>query len=117
MQILLYTMNTWKKTFFENLFALIGTTAPPEILEKLRNLIWDHHDDIKQIGRVRAYTIGSDQYFVEVDIVLSQDMVLSETHDIGETLQVKLEQLPEIERAFVHIDSEHTHRAEHTTMV
>ncbi|KAK4594957.1 hypothetical protein RGQ29_018622 [Quercus rubra] len=115
--ILLYTMNTWKKTFLENLFALIGRTAPPEILEKLRNLIWDHHDDIKQIGRVRAYTIGSDQYFVEVDIVLSQDMVLSETHDIGETLQVKLEQLPEIERAFVHIDSEHTHRAEHTTMV
>ncbi|KAF3947558.1 hypothetical protein CMV_026325 [Castanea mollissima] len=30
--ILLYTMNTWKKTFFENLFALIGRTAPPEFL-------------------------------------------------------------------------------------
>ena len=117
MQILLYTMNTWKKTFIENLFALIGRTAPPEILGKLTYLIWNHHEDIKQIGRVRAYTSGPDQYFVEVDIVLPQDMVLSETHDIVETLKVKLKQLPEVARAFVHIDSEYTHRAEHQTMV
>ncbi|KAK4594955.1 hypothetical protein RGQ29_018620 [Quercus rubra] len=110
--ILLYTMNKWKMTFFENLYALIGRTAPPEILDTLSYLIFNHHKDIKQIGRVSAYTFGSDQYFVEVDIVLPQDMVLSETHDIGETLQLKLEQLPEIEKAFVHIDSKYTHRAE-----
>ena len=110
-------MNKWKMTFFENLFALIGRTAPPEILEKLRNLIWDHHDDIKQIGRVRAYTIGSDQYFVEVGIVLPQYTSLHDTHAIDETLQVKLEQLPEVARAFVHIDSRYTRKAEHKTMV
>ncbi|XP_050278757.1 metal tolerance protein 9-like [Quercus robur] len=115
--ILLYTMNTWKKTFFENLFALIGRTAPPEFLGKLTYLIWNHHEDIKKIDTVRAYTFGSDHYFVEVDIVLPQDMVLSKTHDIGETLQEKLEQLPEVARAFVHIDSEYTHRPEHKTMV
>ena len=117
MQILLYTMNTWKKTFFESLFALIGRTAPPEFLGKLTYLIWNHHEDIKKIDTVRAYTFGSDHYFVEVDIVLPQDMVLSKTHDIGETLQEKLEQLPEVARAFVHIDSEYTHRPEHKTMV
>ncbi|KAM4080404.1 hypothetical protein ACJW30_11G013300 [Castanea mollissima] len=116
-KILLYTMNTWKKTFFENLFALIGRTAPPEFLGKLTYLIWNHHEDIKKIDTVRAYTFGSDHYFVEVDIVLPQDMVLSKTHDIGETLQEKLEQLPEVARAFVHIDSEYTHRPEHKTMV
>ena len=54
---------------------------------------------------------------MEVDIVLTQDMVLSEMHDFGETLQVKLEQLPEVVRAFVHIDSKYTHRAEHKTIV
>ena len=117
MQILLYTMNTWKKTFFENLFALIGRTAPPEFLAKLTYLIWNHHEDIKKIDTVRAYTFGSDHYFVEVDIVLPQDMILSKTHDIGETLQEKLEQLPEVARAFVHIDSEYTHRPEHKTML
>ena len=109
-------MNTWKKTFIENLFVLLGRTAPPEILEKVKTL-FDHNEDIKEIGRLEAYTFVSDEYFVEVDIVLPQDMVLCETHDIGETLQLKLEQLPEIEKAFVHIDSEYTHRAEHTTMV
>ncbi|RVW95615.1 Metal tolerance protein 9 [Vitis vinifera] len=49
-------------------------------------------------------------YFVEVDIVLPEDMFLGRAHNIGETLQEKLEQLPEVERAFVHIDFEFTHR-------
>lgn len=61
---------------------------------------------------MRAYTFGS-LYFVEVDIVLPGDMSLSKTHNIGETLQEKLEQLPEIERAFVHTDFEHCHFPEH----
>ncbi|KAK4804261.1 hypothetical protein SAY86_004078 [Trapa natans] len=61
---------------------------------------------------VRVYTFGS-HYFVEVDIVLPQDMLLNHAHNIGEALQEKLEQLPEVERAFVHIDFEFTHRPEH----
>ena len=112
MQIALYTMNIWTKTVIENVWALIGRTAPPEFLAKLTYLIWNHHEDIKHIDTVRAYTFGSN-YFVEVDIVLRQDMLLNKAHNIGESLQVKLEQLPEIERAFVHIDFEYTHRPEH----
>ncbi|KAM3684046.1 hypothetical protein ACB098_11G013600 [Castanea mollissima] len=110
--IALYTMNTWTKTVIENVWALIGRTAPPEFLAKLTYLIWNHHEDIKHIDTVRAYTFGSN-YFVEVDIILPQDMLLNRAHNIGESLQVKLEQLPEIERAFVHIDFEYTHRPEH----
>jgi len=110
--IALYTMNTWTKIVIENVWALIGRTAPPEFLAKLTYLIWNHHEDIKHIDTVRAYTFGSN-YFVEVDIVLPQDMLLNKAHDIGESLQEKLEQLPEIERAFVHIDFEYSHRPEH----
>ncbi|XP_075646333.1 metal tolerance protein 9-like isoform X1 [Castanea sativa] len=113
--IALYTMNTWTKTVFENVYALIGRTAPPEYLAKLTYLIWNHHEDIKHIDTVRAYTIGT-HYFVEVDVVLPHDMILNKAHNIGETLQEKLEQLPEVERAFVHIDFEYTHRPEHKTM-
>lgn len=40
-------------------------------------------------------------------------MVLQEAHDIGESLQNKLETIPEIERAFVHLDYEVSHRPEH----
>ncbi|XVE61374.1 hypothetical protein DITRI_Ditri06bG0034300 [Diplodiscus trichospermus] len=114
--IALYTMGTWARTVIENVWSLIGRTAPPEFLAKLTYLIWNHHEEIQHIDTVRAYTFGS-HYFVEVDIVLPEDMLLSKAHNIGEKLQEKLEQLPEVERAFVHIDFEFTHRPEHKTMV
>ncbi|XP_040987503.1 metal tolerance protein 9-like [Juglans microcarpa x Juglans regia] len=110
--IALYTINTWSRTVIENVWSLIGRTAPPDFLAKLTYMIWNHHEDIQHIDTVRAYTFGS-QYFVEVDIVLPEDMYLNQAHNIGETLQEKFEQLPEVERAFVHIDFEFTHRPEH----
>ncbi|KAL4309608.1 hypothetical protein GQ457_01G007960 [Hibiscus cannabinus] len=114
--IALYTMSTWARTVIENVWSLIGRTAPPDFLAKLTYLIWNHHEEIQHIDTVRAYTFGS-HYFVEVDIVLPEDMLLNKAHNIGEKLQEKLEQLPEVERAFVHIDFEFTHRPEHKTMV
>ena len=116
MQIALYTMNTWTKTVIKNVWSVIGRTAPPEFLAKLTYLIWNHHKDIKHIDTVRAYTFGS-HYFVEVDIVLPKEMLLNKAHNIGESLQVKLEQLPEVERAFVHINFECTHKPEHNRKV
>ncbi|XP_071725779.1 metal tolerance protein 10-like [Rutidosis leptorrhynchoides] len=110
--IALYTINTWAKTVMENVWSLIGRTAPPEFLAKLTYLVWNHHEEIKHIDTVRAYTFGT-HYFVEVDIVLPKDMMVSEAHNIGEMLQIKLEQLAEVERAFVHIDFEFTHAPEH----
>ncbi|KAK0597954.1 hypothetical protein LWI29_030169 [Acer saccharum] len=110
--IALYTMGTWARTVVENVFSLIGRTAPPDFLAKVTYLIWNHHVEIKHIDTVRAYTFGA-HYFVEVDIVLPEDMLLHKAHNIGETLQEKLEQLPEVERAFVHIDFEFSHRPEH----
>ncbi|CAK9179662.1 unnamed protein product [Ilex paraguariensis] len=114
--IALYTMSTWARTVIENVWSLIGRTAPPDFLTKLTYLIWNHDEEIKHIDTVKAYTFGS-HYFVEVDIVLAEDMLLSQAHNIGETLQEKLEQLSEVERAFVHIDFEFTHRPEHKTKV
>ncbi|KAL8461848.1 hypothetical protein ACS0TY_033077 [Phlomoides rotata] len=114
--IALYTIFTWARTVVENVSSLIGRTAPPDFLAKLTYLIWNHHEEIKHIDTVRAYTFGS-HYFVEVDIVLPEDMMLSQAHNIGETLQEKLEQLPDVERAFVHIDFEYTHAPEHKSKV
>ncbi|CAI9773205.1 unnamed protein product [Fraxinus pennsylvanica] len=110
--IALYTMGTWARTVMENVKALIGRTAPADYITKLLYLVWNHHKEIKHIATVRAYTFGS-QYFVEIDVVLPGDMPLAKAHNIGETLQEKLEQLPEVERAFVHTDFESIHRPEH----
>ncbi|XP_009335907.2 metal tolerance protein 11 [Pyrus x bretschneideri] len=108
----LYTIRTWSLTVLENVNSLVGRSAAPEYLQKLTYLCWNHHEAIRHIDTVRAYTFGS-HYFVEVDIVLPADMPLQEAHDIGETLQEKLELLPEIERAFVHLDYEFSHKPEH----
>lgn len=114
--IAVYTMSTWAKTVLENVRSLVGRSAPPDYLAKLTYLIWNHHEEIKHIDTVRAYTFGF-YYFVEVDIVLPGTMLLIQAHDIGETLQEKLEQLPEVERAFVHVDFEFSHRPEHKTRI
>uniref|UniRef100_A0A0A9H8G1 Uncharacterized protein n=1 Tax=Arundo donax TaxID=35708 RepID=A0A0A9H8G1_ARUDO len=108
----IYTIRTWSMTVLENVHSLVGQSAPPEFLQKLTYLCWNHHKAVRHIDTVRAYTFGS-HYFVEVDIVLRCDMPLREAHDIGEALQEKLERLPEIERAFVHLDYEFTHQPEH----
>ncbi|XP_062225445.1 metal tolerance protein 5-like isoform X1 [Phragmites australis] len=108
----IYTIRTWSMTVLENVHSLVGQSASPEYLQKLTYLCWNHHKAVRHIDTVRAYTFGS-HYFVEVDIVLPSDMPLQEAHDIGEALQEKLERLPEIERAFVHLDYEFTHRPEH----
>ncbi|XP_006493770.1 metal tolerance protein 10-like isoform X2 [Citrus sinensis] len=110
--IALYTMGNWGNTVMENVWSLIGRTAPAEYLAKLTYLIWNHHEEIKYIETVRAYNFGC-QYFVEADVVLPAEMSLSEAHNIGESLQEKLEQLPEVERAFVHVDFNATHQLEH----
>ena len=108
----IYTIRTWSMTVLENVHSLVGQSASPEYLQKLTYLCWNHHKAVRHIDTVRAYTFGS-HYFVEVDIVLPAGMPLQEAHDIGEALQEKLERLPEIERAFVHLDYEFTHRPEH----
>ncbi|CAA7040586.1 unnamed protein product [Microthlaspi erraticum] len=95
--------------------------ALPKDLLKLQPVEFHHLVTITEINTVyvsnsilniRAYTFGS-HYFVEVDIVLRADMPLQVAHDIGESLQEKLELLDEIERAFVHLDYEYTHKPEH----
>jgi hypothetical protein len=96
-----------------------------------------HHDArILRVDKVLAYHFGT-RYLCEVDVVLPESMPLKETHDIGEvspaawmrrtragvskspvvpcaqSLEIRIEALPMVERAFVHCDYEYTHKAEH----
>ena len=40
---------------------------------------------------------------------MDEHLPLRVTHDVGQTLQRKLEGLADVERAFVHVDYEHEH--------
>ncbi|MQM11772.1 hypothetical protein Taro_044683 [Colocasia esculenta] len=110
-----YTITNWSGTVLENAVSLIGQSAPPEMLQKLTYLVIRHHPQIKRVDTVRAYTFGV-LYFVEVDIELPEDLPLKEAHAIGESLQIKIEELPEVERAFVHLDFECEHKPEHSIL-
>uniref|UniRef100_A0A0E0GJ96 Uncharacterized protein n=1 Tax=Oryza nivara TaxID=4536 RepID=A0A0E0GJ96_ORYNI len=110
-----YTITNWSGTVWENAVSLVGESAPPEMLQKLTYLAIRHHPQIKRVDTVRAYTFGV-LYFVEVDIELPEELPLKEAHAIGESLQIKIEELPEVERAFVHLDFECDHKPEHNIL-
>ena len=107
-----YIVINWSQTAMENIRSMVGMSAPPDFLAKLTYLAWNHHPDIVLIDTIRAYTFGP-KYFVEVDIVLEEDMPLRRAHDIGEELQNRIERLEDVERAFVHLDFETEHQPEH----
>lgn len=111
----LYTITNWSGTVLENAVSLVGQSASPEFLQKLTYLVLRHDPQIKRVDTVRAYTFGV-LYFVEVDIELPEDLPLKEAHAIGESLQIKIEELPEVERAFVHLDYECDHKPEHSIL-
>ncbi|CAK9237560.1 unnamed protein product [Sphagnum troendelagicum] len=113
MVLALYTITNWGKSVIENAASLVGQAAPPELVAKVTYMAVNHHPKIRKLDTVRAFLLGG-LYFVEVDIELPEDMSLREAHDIGESLQNKLEALTEVERAYVHLDYESTHRPEHT---
>jgi len=67
---------------------------------------------INGIDTVRAYHSGP-RIIVEVDIVMDPNTEMRISHDVAEELQCKLESLPDVERAYVHIDYETSHKPEH----
>ncbi|PWA71638.1 metal tolerance protein 4 [Artemisia annua] len=110
-----YTITNWSGTVMENAVSLVGQSAPPDFLQTLTYLVLRHHPKISRVDTVRAYTFGV-LYFVEVDIELPEDLPLKEAHGIGESLQIRIEELPEVERAFVHLDYECDHKPEHSVL-
>ncbi|KAJ7459060.1 CDF-like metal transporter [Mycena galericulata] len=65
--------------------------------------------EIDKVDTVRAYH----DYFVEIDIVMDAKTPLWKAHDVSQALQERIEVLPNVERAFVHVDYETTHTPEH----
>ncbi|GKV45941.1 hypothetical protein SLEP1_g52967 [Rubroshorea leprosula] len=110
----LYTIINWSATVMENAISLVGQSAPPDFLQKVTYLVL-RHPLVKRVDTVRAYTFGV-LYFVEVDIELPEELPLKEAHTIGEALQIKIEKIPEVERAFVHLDFECEHKPEHSIL-
>lgn len=102
----------WLRTAASEFQLLIGVTAEPKMLQHITYISMTHSPDILSLDTVRAYHSGP-RIIVEVDVVMDEGKSLKECHDIAEALQFKLESLPDVERAYVHIDYETSHRPEH----
>lgn len=106
--ISLLIIRNWTLHTLEHCDQLLGKAADREISNVVTFISCNHHPDIRLVDTVRAYHVGLGLY-VEVDIVLAEDMPLHQAHDIGESLQVRIEKLEGVERCFVHIDTEARH--------
>ncbi|XP_064642390.1 uncharacterized protein LOC135496803 [Lineus longissimus] len=104
----IYIFISWWMTGAKQIKMLTGYTAKPHFLKKLTWVCLNHSEEIRYIDTVRAFHFGTN-YIVEVDIVLPENMTVKEAHNIGEPLQQKLEKMPNVERAFVHLDYEFEH--------
>jgi len=103
----------WLRTAFAEFLLLVGVVASVEVQQLITYVCLTHSPAIRQIDTVRAYHSGP-RLIAEVDIVMDPQSTLQDTHDVAEELQFKLESLPDVERAYVHVDYETTHKPEHT---
>jgi cation diffusion facilitator family transporter len=102
----------WLRTAFTEFLLLVGVVASVEMQQLITYVCVTHSPSIHQIDTVRVYHSGP-RLIAEVDIVMDPTESLNATHDVAEELQFKLESLPEVERAYVHVDYETTHKPEH----
>jgi len=104
----LFILQGWIRNIVEYVKKMVGFSADAKTLSKLTHLTFCHDERILFIDTVRAMYVGLGLW-VEVDIVLPEDMKLKEAHDIGESLQKKIEMQDDVERAWVHLDFEVSH--------
>ncbi|KAG8945935.1 hypothetical protein FRC04_012187 [Tulasnella sp. 424] len=105
-------IGSWLHTLYKEFGYLAGRSAPHEFIQLVIYKAATFSEEIQKVDTVRAYHSGPN-YFVEVDIVMPGDTPLWKAHDLSQQMQDKLETLPGVERAFVHVDHETTHRPEH----
>ncbi|CAF1033409.1 unnamed protein product [Didymodactylos carnosus] len=100
--ISLYIIVCWMPQARLHIRNLTGYTAHPKFLQQITWLAFNHSPLITKIDAVRAYHFGN-HYLVEVDIILPKNMFVKDAVEIETTLQKKIENLREVERAFVQL--------------
>ncbi|KAK4537186.1 hypothetical protein CDCA_CDCA11G3211 [Cyanidium caldarium] len=103
-----FILRNWWNTTSTHLDHLISRSASCELYSVVTFAALWHDERIRAIDRVCLYHVGP-ACFAEVDLLLDRNMPLADSHDVGESLQVRIERIPGIERCFVHLDYETQH--------
>ncbi|TDZ44728.1 Metal tolerance protein 7 [Colletotrichum trifolii] len=106
--IALLILFSWVANAFEQVWLLVGKSAPSDFIAMLVYVSMTHDTRILKVDTCRAYHAGQ-RYYVEIDVVMDESTPLRISHDVAQELQRKVEGLADVERAFVHVDWEDTH--------
>jgi len=86
----------------ENVGYLTGRAPPLEICEEIRRRALSV-PNVLGIHDLRAHYVGN-KLHVELHIEVPPELSLKEAHDVGEEVKRRIEEIPEVERVFVHVD-------------
>lgn len=94
----------------ENIDFLMGKAADPETCKKIVHTALSI-DGVHAVNDVFSHYVGNTIH-VEVHIEVDPYLSTQKSHDIGKKVQHAVEKLPEISRAFIHIDPHYTKKIE-----
>ncbi|RZR88049.1 hypothetical protein BHM03_00015554 [Ensete ventricosum] len=116
-----------EKEYYEKQFATlrsfeeVDSLNTPNVIDEALDLEEQRQSEfamkISNYANIALLALKYSSVHLQVDIELPEDLPLKEAHAIGESLQIKIEELPEVERAFVHLDFECDHKPEHSILV
>jgi cation diffusion facilitator family transporter len=86
----------------ENLDYLMGRSASDEFEENIRKVTFGIKG-VKGINDLRSHYVGN-KFHIEIHIEVDKDCATSISHDIGNTVRFKLEEMEEVQKVFVHVD-------------
>ncbi|RLF88793.1 cation transporter [Thermococci archaeon] len=90
------------EVILENVHYLTGRAPPYEVYRRIEDVA-KSVPEVLGVHDLRAHYVGSTLH-VELHIEVPPEMTLKEAHDISEKVKKKIEELPEVEVAFVHVD-------------
>ncbi len=90
--------SAWK----ENLRYLTGAGAPPELREEITHLV-ESTPGVYSVHQVITEYIGA-RLVVDLHIDVDNSLAITEAHAISDHVQEKLEALPEVDRAYIHVE-------------
>ncbi|WP_297548497.1 cation diffusion facilitator family transporter [Thermococcus sp.] len=86
----------------ENVGYLTGRAPPFELCEEIKKRALSV-PNVLGIHDLRAHYVGN-KLHVELHIEVPPELSLKEAHDVSEEVKKRIEEIPEVDRVFVHVD-------------
>lgn len=86
----------------ENIDYLMGKAADQELVFEIVNRALKV-EGVKGMNDLRSHYVGN-KFHIEIHIEVDQRTNTKDSHDIGKKVQFAIEEIPEVQKVFVHID-------------